>query len=523
VPNFSGKSAQRQTVKVHSRTEIFSVDGYLVEVEADTIYGKPSVAIVGLGDTAIKEAKERLQASLNCPEYQFPKMKVVINLAPSDIKKSGSHFDLAMAVSLLLQSEQLKAENIDKFGFIGELSLNSYLRPCSGILPMAIAAKNAGLENIVVPRENIREASLVKGLNVFGLGTLQDVCSLLAGEAEYKKVEDIDLGAFSESAYVDFSEVQGQDAMIEYIVVAAAGGHNVLMIGSPGCGKSMIAKRIPTILPSLSEEEALETTKIYSVAGLLKERGGLIETRPFRAPHHNASINSLIGGGNNAVPDEISLAHNGVLFLDEITEFNKKALDGLRQPMEDQRVTVARDKFNNTYPCNFMLVAAMNPCHCGYYGQEKCRCSDYEVLKYRQKISGPIIDRIDIQKYVQPVSFMELSGLTAGHSSAELRQRVEAARNIQKKRYSSIKKVHSNAQLTPAMVKEFCTLEPAGRKVLKLAFERFQYSARSFHKFLKVARTFADMDEASKIRRQDIAAALMARDLDKEQMELLVV
>ncbi|EEG77480.1 YifB family Mg chelatase-like AAA ATPase [Dethiobacter alkaliphilus] len=501
---------------------ISGVDGYLVEVETDTIYGKPSTTIVGLGDTAVKEARERLQASLNCPEFQFPKMKVVINLAPSDIKKSGSHFDLAMAISLLMHSEQLETEQIETFGFIGELSLNSYLRPCSGVLPMVIAARDAGVENIVVPKGNIREASLVTGINVYGFETLQEVCSFLSGETTYEAQESC-VESYEEAALLDFDEVQGQDAIIEYIVVAAAGGHNALMIGAPGCGKSMIAKRIPTILPDLSEAEALETTKIYSVAGLLKNRGRLIESRPFRAPHHNASINSLIGGGNNAAPGEISLAHNGVLFLDEIAEFNKKALDSLRQPMEDKKVTVARVKFNNTYPCNFMLVAAMNPCPCGYYGQEKCRCSDYEVLKYRQRISGPIIDRIDIQKYVQPVPFMELSSFTRGSSSVELREQVEAARSFQRQRFAGIDDVHCNAQMTPALVKEYCRLEPEGEKVLKLAFERFEYSARSFHKFLKVARTFADMEESARIRRKDIAAALMARDLEKEQLEMLVV
>ncbi|MGF7184628.1 magnesium chelatase family protein [Desulfitispora alkaliphila] len=502
---------------------ISGIDGYMVEVETDTIYGQPMVSIVGLGDMAVKEARERLQASLNSTSYDFPEMKIVINLAPSDIKKSGSHFDLAMAIGLLLQTKQLKVDNIHNYGFIGELSLNAKLRPCTGVLPMAIAAKKAGVKRLIVPQQNLKEASLVKGIGVYGFSTLQQVVAFLTGEKPYTPLLFDTEASVEPGDLLDFSEVQGQDALIEYILIAAAGGHNILMIGAPGCGKSMIAKRIPTILPSMTEEEALEVTKIYSVAGALKDRGSLIINRPFRAPHHNASTNSLIGGGNTATPGEISLAHNGVLFLDEIAEFDKKSLDALRQPMEDEAVTISRVKLTNTYPCNFMLVAAMNPCPCGYYGNDKCRCSDYEVLKYRQKVSGPIIDRIDIQKYVQPVDFMELSRYEKGRSSHELRERVEMARNIQQKRYAHIKKVNCNAQMTPPLIKEYCLLEPEGERLLRLAYDKFKYSARTFHKFLKVARTFADMDGADSIRKADVAAALMSRDLDKEYIDLLVI
>jgi magnesium chelatase family protein len=313
--------------------------------------------------------------------------------------------------------------------------------------------------------------------------------------------------------------------MIEYIVIAAAGGHNLLMLGTPGCGKSMIAKRIPTILPSMTEEEALEVTKIYSVAGLLrgKGQGQLIKERPFRAPHHNASTNSLIGGGNNATPGEISLAHNGVLFLDEIAEFGKKTLEALRQPMEDQAVTISRVKYTNTFPASFMLVAAMNPCPCGYYGNDKCRCSDYEVVKYRQKISGPILDRMDIQRYVQPVKFKDLSEGKPGTSSKELRDRVEFARNIQQERYKQINGVNCNAQMGHALVKEFCQLEPEGERLLQMAYDRYQYSARAFQKYLKIARTFADMDGSEKIRKKDIAAALMAREMEREGATMAVL
>lgn len=503
---------------------IEGVDGYVVEVEIKTISGQPMFSIVGLGDTAVKEAKERLEAVLSHKDFNFPQTKIVINLAPSNLKKRGSHFDLAMAVGLLMESGQIEPWDIYKYGFIGELSLNGWLRPCTGVLPMIMAAKEAKIKDIIVPVENMKEASLVKGMNIYGFSKLKEVTDFLEGKKPYQipiiedeKVEDID--PYS----IDFRDVQGQDALIEYIVVAASGGHNMLMIGAPGCGKSMIAKRIPTILPTMTEEESLEVTKIYSVAGLLRNRGSLIEDRPFRSPHQNASTNALIGGGNNAMPGEISLAHNGVLFLDEIAEFNRKTLDGLRQPMEDKKVTISRVNYTNTYPSNFMLVAAMNPCPCGYHGTERCKCNDYEVLKYRQKISGPILDRMDIQKYVQPVDFMELSGYKMGKSSKELRERVESARKIQQKRYEKIDHINCNAQMTPALIKEYCKLEDEGKKLLRLAYDRFQYSARTFHKFLKVARTFADMEESKDIRKRDIAAALLARDLDKEQANMLVI
>ncbi|UNC93522.1 YifB family Mg chelatase-like AAA ATPase [Candidatus Contubernalis alkaliaceticus] len=506
---------------------ITGVDGYLVEVETDIIHGKPSISVVGLGDTAVKEASERLQASLHYGKYQFPKMKVVINLAPGDMKKSGSHFDLAMAVGLLFQSEQIIVKDdfdISCFGFIGELSLNGNIRPCSGVLPMAIAAKEAGIQNLVVPRANVAEAAFIKDINIFSFTALQEVAEFLKGESlSNLKNPLISKGKETAINTMDFREVQGQDALVEFIVVAAAGGHNMMMIGAPGCGKSMIAKRIPTILPNMTEDEALEVTKIYSVSGLLKDLGSLIKQRPFRSPHHNASTNSLIGGGNNAIPGEISLAHNGVLFLDEVAEFKKSTLDALRQPMEDRQVTISRVKFTNTYPCNFMLISAMNPCPCGYYGQDRCRCTDYEVLKYRQRISGPMQDRMDIQKNVSPVNIMELSSHVPGRSSAELKERVEFARDIQNKRFKSIPKVNCNAQMSPSMIKEYCEMEEEGLLLLKKAYKRYSYSARSYHKFLKVARTFADMEGAQKIRKRDIATALMARDLDREQMDLLVV
>ncbi|SKC57359.1 YifB family Mg chelatase-like AAA ATPase [Maledivibacter halophilus] len=504
---------------------ISGIEGYLVEIETDTIYGQPSISIIGLGDRAIKEASERIQAAIIHEGYEFPKMKIVINLAPGDIKKKGSHFDLGMAVGLLLQSKQFahKDMDLDSFGFIGELSLNGIIRPCTGILPMVIAAKKAGIKNIILPSENAQEACLVSGINIYTFKDLKSTINFLKGNNHTKPIEK-SLGLSENANHIlDFEDVKGQDALIEYIVVAAAGGHNMLMVGTPGCGKSMIAKRIPTVLPKMSEEEALEVTKIYSVSGLLKDRNNLITQRPFRAPHHNSSLNSLVGGGNNAMPGEVSLAHNGVLFLDEVAEFSKKTLDALRQPMEDKKVTISRVNSTNIYPSNFMFIAAMNPCPCGYYSTNKCKCSDYEVIKYRQKISGPILDRIDIQKYVQPVNFIELTENKKGISSKDLRERVEKARKIQIRRYKNIKGINCNGQMTPDLIKKYCKLEDDSNKLLKIAYDKYGYSARTFDKFLKVARTFADLEGSIKIRKKDIANVLLSRDLDKEKTRMYTV
>ncbi|GAB6173099.1 YifB family Mg chelatase-like AAA ATPase [Paradesulfitobacterium aromaticivorans] len=505
---------------------VSGVNAYPVEVETVTLHGQPSTTVVGLGDTSVKESRQRFEAALMYAGYEFPKMKIVINLAPSALKKSGSHFDLAMAVGLLNESGQLQVspEELNEYGLIGELSLNAQLRSVNGVLPMAVAARDVGIRKLIVPVGNLKEASLVHGLQVFAFQELKEVVKYLEGKelylepslAEQSMNENLDKG-------LDFADVQGQDMLIEYIVVAAAGGHNMLMIGPPGCGKSMIAKRIPTILPDMSEEEALGITKIYSVAGLLRERGRLISERPFRAPHHNASTNALVGGGSPVVPGEISLAHNGVLFLDEIAEFEKKALDALRQPMEDKEVTVSRVNSTQTFPSDFMLVAAMNPCPCGYHGLPKCRCSDYEVLKYRHKISGPVMDRIDVQKYVNPVDFLNLSSARPGKSSLELRDRVQFARLIQQGRFANLKGVNCNAQMNEAMVREFCHLDEEGNRLMRLAFDRYNYSARTYQKFLKLARTAADLDGSLKIRRKDVSVALMSRDIDKESAGMLVI
>lgn len=388
---------------------------------------------------------------------------------------------------------------------------------------MVIAAKKAGINNIIVSKQNREEASLVKGMSIYGFEDLKSIIDFLEGNIKVDSFADnIDL-EYKPNYPIDFSDVKGQDTLIEYIVVAAAGGHNMLMIGTPGCGKSMIAKRIPTILPRMEEAEALEVTKIYSVAGLLKDKGSLITERPFKAPHHSASLNALVGGGNNAMPGQVSLAHNGVLFLDEVAEFSKKTLDSLRQPMEDKKVTVARVNNTNTYPANFMFIAAMNPCPCGYYGTKKCKCTDYEVLKYRQKVSGPILDRIDIQKYVHTVDFIDLTEGIKSKSSEELRERVEFAREIQRLRYKDMEGVNCNAQMTPDLIEKYCQLEDESKELLKRAYDKYGYSARAYNKFLKIARTFADLDNSTHIRKKHIINVLLSRDLDKEKTSMHIV
>lgn len=491
------------------------IEGHIVEVETETILGVNSVSIVGLGDKAVKEAKERLEAAITHSGFAFPFQKVVFNLAPSDMKKTGTHYDLAMAIGLLIRTEQLRSSNLDKIGFIGELSLNAFVRPVSGVLPMVLKAKEIGLKKIILPMENVREGSLVSGIEICGCETLLEVTEILSGKTHPPKKPQIYTPKPFEPIN-DFTDVKGHGHLIEYIAIAAAGGHNLLMIGPPGCGKSMIAKRIPSILPEMSEEESLEVTKIYSVANMLKEKGTLIKNRPFRAPHHNASTNSLIGGGSFAKPGEISLAHHGVLFLDEISEFSKKTLESLRQPLEDKSVTITRVWGSNTYPANFMLVGAMNPCPCGYFGQNKCRCTDYEIAKYRNKLSGPILDRMDIQKYVEPVDFFEKEHRSI--DSNDLRKRVIKARQIQEKRYKNFPAINCNAQLPPALLDEFCKLDSESKALLRTANERFRFSGRSLHKFIKVARTIADIEGEAKIHVHHMRKSIFSRDLDKENL-----
>lgn len=503
------------------------IDGFEVEVEATTIRGQQqAISIIGLGDQAVKEAGERIQAALEFCGYEIPKEKVIISLAPGNRRKRGSHYDLAMTVALLLQTDQISAKNLERYALIGELSLNGRLRPCNGILPMVTEAKHRGIKAVIIPYENWKEAESVTGIEVFGMRTLQDTIQFLEGKLKPSKKEEI-ISSLPEEPFdidsLDFADVKGQQELIEAIVLGAAGGHNILMIGEPGCGKTMIAERIPTILPRMTEKEALEVTKIHSISGLLQPEHGLMRNRPFRAPHHNISLNALIGGGSYAQPGEVSLSHNGVLFLDELAEFSKSTLDALRQPLEDKKVTISRVNGTNTYPSNFMFVAAMNPCPCGYHPGAKCKCTDYEIIHYRGKISGPILERIDIQKNVQHVDYFQLSDEKGNHTSAELRSRVEKARSIQQVRFSEEPLVNCNAQMTTSMIKKYCRLNEETTRILKDASDKHGYSARVIHKLLRMARTAADLRGAESIEREDIIFVLNCRDLDRSNSNMYVI
>ena len=502
---------------------IHGIDGYQVDIETKTLEGQPSISVIGLGDQAVKEASERVQAAIDETGYVFPKKRVIISLAPGDIKKSGSHFDLAMAIGILQQNEDIAVKNLSDYGFIGELALDGRLRACSGILPMIIAAQRNGLQKVIIPAANLKEAQLVQDMTIIGLQSLGDVVRFLEGKPVDTQCTNAAPNMDDHDKVLDFSDVKGQKELIDAVVLAAAGGHNMLMIGEPGCGKTMIAQRIPSILPAMTEEECLEVTKIYSISGMISGGHGLIRNRPFRAPHHNASLNALIGDGTNALPGEVSLAHNGVLFLDELAEFSRRTLDALRQPIEDKKVCISRVNGTHTFPSNFMFVTAMNPCPCGYYPSSKCRCTDYEIIKYRGKISGPIMDRIDIQKEVKPVNYFALEQEDTSASSAEIQRRVEKARKIQQRRYKNDPGINNNAQMSTAMIQRYCTLDKESRKLLKETCESYGYSARVIHKLLRLARTSADLDGVETIRLEDIRRILNYRDLDKSNSEMLVV
>ena len=503
------------------------IDGFEIEVEATTIRGQQQmISIIGLGDQAVKEAGERMQAALEFCGYDIPKDKVIISLAPGNRRKKGSHYDLAMTIALLQQTDHITAKALEHYAFIGELSLNGRIRPCNGILPMVTEAVRRNIRSVIVPYENWEEAESVSGIEVIGVRTLRDTIKLLEGGKKPEK-EARDDTVFTENTSVlksiDFADVKGQEELIDAIVLGAAGGHNILMIGEPGCGKTMIAERIPTILPKMTEREALEVTKIHSIAGLLQPEHGLVTNRPFRAPHHNTSLNALIGGGTYAQPGEVSLSHNGVLFLDELAEFSKSTLDALRQPLEDKKVTISRVNGTNTYPANFMFVSAMNPCPCGYYPSARCRCTDYEIIHYRGKISGPIMERIDIQKNVRRVDYFELSKEQGSLSSDTLREKVEKARAIQQERFANDLQVNCNAQMTTSMIQKYCKLDEESTAILKEASEKHGYSARVIHKLLRLARTAADLRGAVAISREDIIFVLGCRDLDKSNSDMYVI
>ncbi len=500
-------------VKVKTAT-LLGIEGKIVIAEADFSGGLPSFDIVGLPDAAVKEAKERVKAAIRNSGFEFPAKKAVINLAPADLKKEGTQFDLPIAIASLAGTGQLKGK-FDDYVFLGELGLSGEIRGVSGILPSVIGGKDEGITKFIVPYENRDEAALVEGVEIYGAKTLSEVYMHIINEMPIEKTPR-QIIAQEEFLYdFDFDEVKGQEKLRRGVEIAVAGGHNLLMVGAPGSGKSMIAKRIPTIMPPMTFDEVLEVTKIHSVAGVLKE-GKAVTKRPFRSPHHSASSVSIVGGGAKARPGEISLAHRGVLFLDELPEYKKDVIESMRQPVEDGVVTVARASGTYTYPSNMMLVCAMNPCRCGYYGDEskKCRCSESDVLKYLGKVSGPMLDRIDIQLEAKSVNYSDLQK-PKGEPSAKIRERIEKARSIQKERYKN-ESVTCNADLSGGLVEKYCIVGDSEKALLEQAFKTMHMSARAYTRILKVARTIADLDGRENIDSMDIAEAIGYRSLDKK-------
>ncbi len=475
----------------------------------------PKWEIIGLPDNSIRESKERVKAAIKNSGYELRSKKILVNLAPAEIKKEGSAFDLAIAIGILNNIGYIQNKKIEEYAILGELSLNGKINEISGILPMCIELKRLGINKVILPKGNIKEASILKDLEIYGIENLKEAVEFLNGELKIEKNVVIE-EKNQDTNTIDFNEVKGQENVKRALEIAAAGGHNCLMIGSPGSGKTMLAQRISTILPDMNFEESLEVTKIHSIAGMTKNNQ-IITKRPFRSPHHTASKISLVGGGKESKPGEISLAHRGILFLDELPEFNKNTLEVLRVPLEDRKVLISRANKNYEYPANFMLIASMNPCPCGYYGsnEKECTCSSNEINKYLRKISGPLLDRIDLQVEVSSIDYTKIANKSKEESSKEIKFRVNKARKIQEERYKEYN-IYSNSELTPNLIERYCHLDEASKIMLEKAFEKLNLSSRAYSRILKVARTIADLNDKENITINEIAEAIQYRSLDKK-------